>query len=122
MSARPAMTSAQDALRLQMERSIDGLAALAHSDIEPGQFFGDVLRRALQPGGASRVVLWRMSLEGGRWEPIAEMPVGECLATEKISERQSLLNDVAADSHPRVNPETSTHSLVLSPLRHSGST
>ena len=62
-----------EALRLQMERSIDQLADLARSGLEPGRFFGEVLGRAMQPGGATRAILWRQSLEGA-WQPAGEVP------------------------------------------------
>ena len=57
-----------------MERSIDQLADLARSDIEPGQFFGEVLARAVQPGGATRAILWRQSMEG-TWQPAGAVPM-----------------------------------------------
>lgn len=119
MSIRPAPNVA-DPVRLQMERSIDDLAELARSEVESGRFFAEVLRRALQPGGASHVVLWRPTIEG-QWQPIAEMPAS-ALDAERISARQELLNEVSGDQPPRIIPETSTESQVLSPLRHSGST
>lgn len=121
-------TPAGDALRLQMERSIDDLAELARSEIEPGRFFAEVLRRALQPGGASQVMLWRISLEG-LWEPAGEMPPGNGIAGTLTNDRQELLNEIARESQPRIISSSANipglsagGSQVFSPLRHAGVT
>ena len=119
MSTRPVSAASGDSLRFQMERSIDELAELARSNVEPSQFFSEVLRKALQPGGANHVVLWRTSLEGN-WEPIAEMPAGQRLTSSDIAQRQELLKEVAGQQQPRILPESAVSSHVLSPLRHSG--
>jgi multidrug efflux pump subunit AcrA (membrane-fusion protein) len=132
MSLRPGSSTAPipsgDALRVVMERSIDDLAELARGDVEPGQFFADVLKRALHPGGASQVVLWRATLEG-RWDPAGEMPPSEGMNADRIAERQELLDDIAGDSQPRIfhdsrEPAADTNgaSQVFSPLRHAGAT
>jgi multidrug efflux pump subunit AcrA (membrane-fusion protein) len=129
-SPAPSMTPtpAGDALRLQMERSIDELAELARSEIEPGRFFAEVLRRALQPGGASHVVLWRMSLDG-LWEPAGEMPPGNGPVDIPTTDRQELLNEIARQSQPWIHSRSENipglsagGSQVFSPLRHAGVT
>lgn len=123
-----AVSPTADALRLQMERSIDELAELSRGDLEPGKFFGEVLRRAMHPGGASRAILWRSSLEGA-WERAGELPASEGLDPERIADRQELLDDVASDTQPRVLHESPNLAdgnpgglRVLSPLRHAGAT
>lgn len=115
-----------DALRLQMERSIDELAELARKELEPGRFFSEVLRRSLQPGGANHALLWRTSLEGP-WESAGEMPAVDSLAAADIENRQALLNEVAGESQPRVIVGTAESSgaggvSILSPLRHANAT
>ena len=121
-----------------MERSIDHLAELARSDIEPGRFFAEVLGGAIQPGGASRAILWRQSLEGA-WEPAGEVPPNDKLDAVSIERRQELLTAVSADEQPRIVSELAgsghagsngavSHgsavegSHVLSPIRHAGQT
>ncbi len=135
MSARAPSSSkpSAESLRLQMERSIDLLADLARSNIEPGRFFGEVLGRALQPGGANRAVLWRQSLEGA-WEPAGEVPQNDRLDAVSIEQRQSLLAEVSTDEQPRIvsslsgsspansNGSAAEGSHVLSPIRHAGQT
>ena len=130
MSLRPGSSTAPipsgDALRLQMERSIDDLAEVARGDVEPGRFFAEVLRRAMHPGGASHVVLWRATLEG-RWDPAGEMPTTDSANADRVAERQELLNEVAADTKPRIihdslgsADDSLGGSRVFSPLRHAG--
>ena len=129
MSPRPASSTqlpASDLLRMQMERSIDELAELARSELPPGRFFAEVLRKALQPGGANRVILWRTSLEGD-WESAGEMPEADVLDATTIADRQELLNEVATATQPRImqeandsDPIRSQAMRVLSPLRHAG--
>lgn len=120
MSTRPVShPNSSESLRLQMERNIDELAELARGDTEPGRFFAELLRRALQPGGAIHVVLWRKSFEAV-WEPISEMPPATPLDADAIAARQPLLNEVAGDSQPRIVPQSVAQSHVFSPLRHSG--
>ena len=130
MSQRPGSTSVQsvETLRLQMERSVDDLAELARSNVEPGQFFAEVLRRALQPGGATHAVLWRHSLEG-TWELAGEMPTGDSISALHLQERQGLLVEIAQTSQPRIlgllqgsNSQAAGGSQVFSPLRHAGQT
>lgn len=111
-----------------MERSIDRLADLARSEIEPGRFFAEVLGRAIQPGGATRAILWRQSLEG-TWEPAGELPALGSLDAATIGLRQELLTEVSAEELPRIvstlpgqNGAASDGSHVLSPIRHSGQT
>lgn len=114
-----------------MEQSIDHLAELARSNIEPGRFFGEVLGRAMQPGGASRAILWRQSLEGA-WQPAGEVPAHDKLDAASIELRQELLVEVSTDEQPRivstipglnnsvVNGLGADGSHVLSPIRHAG--
>ena len=120
-----------------MERSIDHLADLARSEIEPGRFFAEVLGRAIQPGGASRAILWRQSLEGA-WQPAGEVPPNDKLDAASIEQRQELLVEVSTDEQPRIvstlsgssHAAGSSHagsngsvvegSHVLSPIRHAG--
>ena len=111
-----------------MERSIDDLAEVARGDVEPGRFFAEVLRRAMHPGGASHVVLWRATLEG-RWDPAGEMPTTDSANADRVAERQELLNEVAADTQPRIihdslgtGDDPVGGSRVFSPLRHAGAT
>ena len=116
-----------------MERSIDHLADLARSDIEPGRFFVEVLGRAIQPGGANRAILWRQSLEGA-WEPAGEVPPNAKLDAVAIETRQELLAEVSTDeqsrivsslpgsSHSGTNDSVAEGSHVLSPIRHAGQT
>lgn len=106
--------------RAQLERCIDDLAELARGDLPAGQFFSEVLRKSLQPGGATRVVLWRKSLEGG-WESAGAIPESDPADVSTIADRQTLLNEVAAETQPRVIPAAS-EVLILSPLRHAGDT
>lgn len=114
-------------MRLQMERTIDKLAEIARSDIDPGQFFAEVLRLAVQPGGAQSACLWRKSIEDG-WEPAGESPSIGIANNGQIENHQQLLNEVAQDPHPRVvasqadQPGQSPSIRVYSPLRHSGVT
>ena len=124
MSTRAPTSSipASEVGRLQLERSIDHLADLARSDIEAGRFFGEVLGRAIQPGGATRATLWQQALEG-QWQPVGQSPPSEPLDTSSIEQRQELLSDVSGHEHPRVvaAPQTArASSLVLSPIRHNG--
>ena len=130
MSQRPIPSTVQsvDALRLQMERSIDELAELARGDVEGGQFFAEVLKRALEPGSAVYGVLWRRS-QSGAWEPAGEMPISSAPDVRHLEERQELLNEIALSSQPRVigpTPGSNSHatedSQVFSPLRHAGQT
>ncbi|MBS0206527.1 MAG: HlyD family efflux transporter periplasmic adaptor subunit [Planctomycetes bacterium] len=123
-----AVSPSADSLRQQLERSIDELAELSRGNLEPGQFFGQVLRRALHPGGARQVILWRPSLEGP-WEPAGELPPTAEVDSDRTVDRQDLLNDVANDSQPRIlrlPPDVASGdaggSQVLSPLRHAGAT
>ena len=134
-----------------MERSIDHLADLARSDIEPGRFFAEVLGRAIQPGGATRAILWRQSLEGA-WQPAGEVPSNDKLDAASIEQRQELLVEVSTDEQPRIvstlpgsrpvpptsffaspeeagrtgptgsNGSVAEGSHVLSPIRHAGQT
>ena len=107
-----------EAWRLRMERSIDQLADLARSEIEPGQFFGEVLSRALQPGGATRAILWRQSVEG-TWQPAGTLPAHEKLDAAAIDQRQELLVDLSTAEQPRrVSATTGSH--LFSPIRHAG--
>ena len=107
-----------DGARLRMERSIDQLADLARSEIEPGRFFGEVLSRALQPGGATQAILWRQSVEG-HWQPAGILPSHEPLDAATIDQRQELLIDVSTDEQPRrVSAKTGSH--LFSPIRHAG--
>ena len=101
-----------------MERSIDQLADLARSDIEPGQFFGEVLARAVQPGGATRAILWRQSMEG-TWQPAGAVPSAEILDAVSIEQRQELLVEVSTDAQPR-RVQATTGSSLFSPIRHAG--
>ena len=128
---------AGESLRLLMEQSIDHLADLARSHIEPGRFFGEVLGRAIQPGGASRAILWRQSLEGA-WQPAGEVPANNKLDAASIELRQELLVEVSSDEQPRIvsaipgssgsngasqadaNGSAREGSHVLSPIRHAG--
>ncbi|MEI8378686.1 MAG: efflux RND transporter periplasmic adaptor subunit [Planctomycetota bacterium] len=104
-----------------MERCIDELAELARHELPPGRFFAEVLRRAIQPGGASRVVLWRMSMDEG-WESAGAMPESNSVDASMVAERQALLAEVAAETQPRVISGTNANGdvLILSPLRHAG--
>lgn len=125
MSQRPNSTSAPttDALRQQMERSIDELADLARGDVEPGQFFGDILRRALQPGGAVRGILWRRTLSG-TWELGGELPI-QGSSGHLQPQLHDLLVEVAESAQPQVirrEVETGTQTQIFSPLRHAGQT
>ena len=116
-----------------MERSIDHLADLARSEIEPGRFFAEVLGRAMQPGGASRAILWRQSLEGA-WQPAGELPASGKLDAASIEQRQELLVEVSNDEQPRIvsalagsshlgsNGSAIEVSHVLSPIRHADQT
>ena len=116
-----------------MERSIDLLADLARSDIEPGRFFSELLGRAIQPGGASRAALWRQSLEGA-WELAGEVPPNDRMDAASIEQRQALLAEVSTDEQPRIvsslsgsspagsNGSAAEGSHVLSPIRHAGQT
>ncbi len=134
MSSRTHSSSkpAGESLRLLMEQSIDHLADLARSHIEPGRFFGEVLGRAIQPGGASRAILWRQSLEGA-WQPAGEVPANDKLDAASIELRQELLVEVSSDEQPRivsaipgssgsngVSQADANGSHVLSPIRHAG--
>lgn len=127
-SAGPSTVQSTDALRLQMERSIDELASAVHSDIEPGQFFGEVLRRALQAGGAVHATLWRISLEG-TWEIAGQLPSGGTIQSMPSLEMQQILGDIAQSNQARMTgPVTlpgDAHATTLrffSPLHHSGQT
>ncbi|MDB5341696.1 MAG: hypothetical protein JWP89_73 [Schlesneria sp.] len=115
-----------DAQRLQMERSIDELAELARNELEPARFFGEVLRRSLQPGGATYATLWRPSLDG-LWESAGEYPQTGILADQLAEGRQELLEEVARGSHPQVTSGSAEglHAdrlSVLSPLHHANVT
>jgi multidrug efflux pump subunit AcrA (membrane-fusion protein) len=119
-------TANSDAQRLQMERSIDELAELARNALEPARFFGEVLRRSLQPGGATYATLWRPSLDG-LWESAGELPQSGALADQLAEGRQELLEEVARGSQPKVTSGSadSLHAdrlSVLSPLRHANIT
>jgi multidrug efflux pump subunit AcrA (membrane-fusion protein) len=119
-------TSNSDAQRLQMERGIDELAELARKELEPSRFFGEVLRRSLQPGGATYAALWRPSLDG-RWESAGELPQTGVLADQVAESRQELLEEVARGSQAQVTsgPAEGPHAgqlSVLSPLRHANIT
>lgn len=113
--------ASSELLRAQMERCIDELAGLARYELPPGRFFAEVLRRAMQPGGASRVVLWRTSMEDG-WESAGAMPDSNSVDATMVAERQTLLAEVATETQPRVITGTSGAGevLILSPLRHAG--
>lgn len=104
-----------------MERSIDELADLARGNVEPGQFFGEVLRRALQPGGAARGILWRRTLNG-TWELGGELPsAGSPVVPQP--QHHDLLVEVAQSAQPRVighETDVGPQTLILSPLRHAG--
>ena len=120
-----------------MEQSIDHVADRARSHIEPGRFFGEGLGRAIQPGGASRAILWRQSLEGA-WQPAGEVPANNKLDAASIELRQELLVEVSSDEQPRIvsaipgssgsngasqadaNGSAREGSHVLSPIRHAG--
>lgn len=121
------LTVNSDALRVQMERGIDELAELARTEVDPGRFFAEVLRRSLQPGGAIYARLWRMSLDG-RWESAGELPQqkGE-LAHKPAESSQELLEEVARESQPRaisgsVENSHLNYLSILSPLRHANVT
>lgn len=125
MSQRPNSPSVPttNALRQQMERSIDELADLARGDAEPGQFFGEVLRRAIQPGGAVRGILWRRTLTG-TWEPGGELPPPGSSGPLHPN-HQDLLTEVAQSPQPRVisrGQEGGGVTQIFSPLRHAGQT
>ncbi len=113
--------ASSELLRAQMERCIDELAELARNELPPGRFFAEVLRRAMQPGGASRVVLWRMSMEDS-WESAGAMPESNSVDASMVAERQALLVEVANETQPRVISGTNSTGdvLILSPLRHAG--
>ncbi len=113
--------ASSELLRAQMERCIDELAELARNELPPGRFFAEVLRRAMQPGGASRVVLWRMSMDEG-WESAGAMPESNSVDASTVAERQALLAEVANETQPRVISGTNATGdvLILSPLRHAG--
>lgn len=124
----PSSAQSADALRHQMERSIDELAELARSDIEAGQFFAEVLKRALKPGGAIHGVLWRLSPNTG-WEPAGEMAATGVRENRPQQISPELLSEVAIGSQPRVvaydsesNGRLSKAWQVFSPLRHGGQT
>jgi len=128
MSQRPSPPSTRspaDQLRQQMERSIDELAMLARTDVEARQFFTEVLRRALEPGGASRAVLWRLATSGD-WELAGALP-SDPAAIDIPQDQQTLFCEIAqsnlstvigprgADSDPALHV-----SQVYIPLRHAG--
>jgi multidrug efflux pump subunit AcrA (membrane-fusion protein) len=132
MTERPTASPERsvDALRVQMERSIDDLAEMSRTAVEPGRFFAEVLKRTLQPGGATRGVLWRQSNEG-LWEPAGIMPATDTLDAGSVEFRQELLGEMAIESQPRVmssgsdalaNGTPSKATLVFSPLRHADQT
>ncbi len=113
--------ASSDLIRAQMERCIDELAELARNETAPGRFFAEVLRRTLQPGGATRVVLWRLTMEDS-WESAGAMPESNSINATMVAERQSLLAEIAKESQPRVLPGSNSAGevLILSPLRHGG--
>lgn len=126
MSQRPASPSVQsiEALRQQMERSIDELAELARTGIESGKFFAEVLLRALNPGGACYGIVWRMLVDG-TWEFAGDLPVSGHHAD--VTQRLSTLNELANSSQLRIiqsaRGEHSHGELhVFSPLCHAGRT
>lgn len=106
-----------------MERSIDELADLARGDVNPGQFFGDVLRRAILPGGAVRGILWRRTLSG-TWEPGGELPSNGS-STQLQPDHHDLLTEVAQSPQPQVirrEVDGGFQTQIFSPLRHAGQT
>jgi len=115
------LNSSTETLQLQMERSIDQLGNLARSGIEPEIFLRDVLKNALQPGGATRAILWRQS-EKGDWKPVGEVPGPESLGPGEIELRQEFLVEVSQSEQPRLLEEVAGISSFLSPIRASGQT
>lgn len=117
---------ATEALRHQMERSIDELAELARRDHEGGQFFSEVLRYALQPGGAVHGTLWRLSPDEV-WECAGETTSTDSHNGKPTSDRQQLLNEVARRTQPHIIRTTGTDTTkeetqIFSPLRHADQT
>lgn len=135
MSSRPpaSSNSSAEAGRLRLVDSIDQLAEQARSGMAPDHFFGVLLARAMQPGGASLARLWRQTLEG-EWQPAGELPAHEKLDAASIEQRQALLTEVAAEEQPRrvsglpctrhfeTNAATPNGSSLFSPIRHAGQT
>eukprot|EP00456_Euglypha_rotunda_P000584 TRINITY_DN100_c2_g1_i14.p2 TRINITY_DN100_c2_g1~~TRINITY_DN100_c2_g1_i14.p2 ORF type:complete len:661 (+),score=103.55 TRINITY_DN100_c2_g1_i14:1326-3308(+) len=122
----PSATGSSDSLRLLMERSVDELSELARQGLEPARFFGEVLRRSLQPGGATSATLWRKSLEGG-WESAGELPQQKEPSHRRVDNLQDLLEEVSGSAQPRViadsvESENAKNLSVLSPLRHANTT
>ncbi|WP_029247317.1 HlyD family efflux transporter periplasmic adaptor subunit [Schlesneria paludicola] len=115
--------------QLQMERMIDHLAELARTNGDPGAFFAEILRTAIEAGGARNARLWTQSIDSG-WQLAGEMPTGTARDEASIVKRQTLLTEVSKEERPRrVNfvagppasasghpPAESTH--VLVPIRH----
>lgn len=130
MSSRPPAlsNSSAEAWRLRLVDSIDELAELARGGLAPDRFFGEVLGRARQPGGATLARLWRQTLEG-EWQPAGQLPASETLDAASIQLRQALLLEVATEDQPRrvdtppePNGSVRTGSSLLSPIRHAGQT
>lgn len=117
-----------DDLRSAIERTIDRIAEIARTDIEPGRFFREVLESTVQVGGATRSLLWRAEPQGG-WELMGEIPQGEQRDAWFIESRQELLTDVARGAEVKVlrgsdsrvgasaNGHSANHFQVLAPVR-----
>ena len=127
-NAVPTSVPSANAMRHQMERSIDELAVLARSNVESGQFFAEVLKRALQPGGAVHGVLWRLLPNAG-WEPAGELPTNLLPESRPQYVPPELLSEIAQSPEPRAigcdihsHGQTTKQFQFFSPLRHAGRT
>ena len=118
-SFRRSPTPDAKSLQLQMERSVDLLGQRARSGIEPAQFLREVLESALQPGGASRAILWRLASDGS-WQVAGDLPGLEPLTAEEIDQRQPLLRDTTQSPQPQLTPRSTAHIGWLSPISVSG--
>jgi len=118
-----------ETLRLQMEQSVDQLANLARSGMESVRFFGEVLSRALQFGGAYRAIFWSQAVDG-TWQPVGEDPGPNRLDAATIAQRHEVLHEVSQSDRPhtRKSAERPDHAGSagdvdwLSPIRASGQT
>jgi len=99
-----------------MERSVDELAELARDGLAPGQFFAEVLRRALVPGGARQASLWRAA--GDRWEFAGGLP-----APSSTPATPEDLGALTGGGSPRIQPDGARGECrVLCPVQHATTT
>lgn len=108
---------------------IDHLAELAHTNGEPGKFFAEMLRTAIEAGGARNARLWTQANDSS-WQIAGEMPPSDYRDDGIAAKRQALLTEVSKEERPRrvnlrAGPQAigggspsaeTTH--VLVPIRH----